>query len=440
MKLEVKHGNVQISNNYMLCENEIEDFKDILIESNPTNMPDYMSNNGNLKSCRKGNIKVFEKILSHDTVAIAWYDATKIENNDTNYGYILQYMTIDPNEEKEFEDNMLFERDMCSAFGWTSKILEQDKIVPANKADFANATMSYILTNLKQFTTYLFTIQRYLIDTSHFIINTDSNSSVSGISEPRKFKTFMNIPSRVTYFSSDIKSTTSITLTWKVLEREEVAINRYLLFYYEMPIIYQQLDQRDYCNYPIEPDNDSRMVRRSADIGKEIENECCRMCCNEEKNKVEEKETDDNEFANAIIKFSETSRRSNAEKHRAEMKKKPNFRQYRSIIKEIKTYTVLNLKPYTTYGFKLYVCAAFCGEYELLYVKTAHDEHYDQIELNPLEQEYQGTEFRLKFEEPKLKNGEIVCYFIEIKEINDQLHKTECISRQHHIGNSSVYV
>lgn len=155
LKLELRHGSVQINSNNMLCESEIEAFKDILIQTNPSDMQDYMSNNGNLKSCRKGNIRVFEKILSYDTVAIAWYDATQIENKDTNYGYILQYMTIDSNEEREYEDRMLFERDMCSSFGWTSKVLEQDKIFVPNKIDFPNATMSYNLTNLKQFTSYV---------------------------------------------------------------------------------------------------------------------------------------------------------------------------------------------------------------------------------------------------------------------------------------------
>lgn len=435
LKLELRHGSVQINSNNMLCENEIEAFKDILIQTNPSDMQDYMSNNGNLKSCRKGNIRVFEKILSYDTVAIAWYDATQIENKDTNYGYILQYMTIDSNEEREYEDRMLFERDMCSSFGWTSKVLEQDKIFVPNKIDFPNATMSYNLTNLKQFTSYVFTIQRYLIDTSSFIINPNSNSSVSGISEPKKFKTFMNIPSRVTSFTVPHKSTTSITLSWSVVKNEEIAINRYLLYYFEVPLLESQLSLRDYCLEPIEYDTIS-IVKR--DLLHEADNRCCAICCDEVKSQVKEMEVDDDDFAKAMIKFSETSQRSNPEKHRAEMKNKPNFQQYRSIGEEIKTYTILNLKPFTTYAFHLYVCAEYCGEYELLYVRTNHDEHFDQIELNPLEQEYQGMDFRVKFEEPKTKNAAIISYIIEIKEINDQMHKIDCFSCQHFIGNSSV--
>ncbi|XP_070495241.1 putative molluscan insulin-related peptide(s) receptor isoform X2 [Chironomus tepperi] len=435
--LELRHGDVQINNNNMLCESEIEEFKKILIQSNPTNMPEYMSDNGNLKSCRKGNIKVFEKVLSSDSVEIAWFDMTQLENKDTKYGYILQYMTLDANEEKEFEENMLFERDMCSSFGWESQILEQEKIIDANKVHFPNATKSYILSNLKQFTTYVFTIQRYLIDTSYFIINPDSNSSVSGISEPKRFKTLMNIPSRVRRFTVPVKTSTSITLSWSVLKSEELAINRYLLYYFEVPVIQSQLNIRDYCLEPIEYETSS-MVKR--ELVHEIDNRCCSICCEEVKHEVEEIETDDDDFAQDIIKFSEKSRRSDPEKHRAEFKNKPNFQQYRSISEEIKTYTVTHLKPYTSYAFQIFACAAHCGEYELLYMRTAYDENYDQIELNPLDQEYQGTDFRVKFNEPKLKNGAITNYIIEIKEINDQLHKTECFSCQHFIGNSSVYV
>ncbi|KAL7040010.1 hypothetical protein ACKWTF_000215 [Chironomus riparius] len=439
MNLELRYGSVQINSNNMLCESEIEAFKDILIQSNPSDMQDYMSNNGILTTCRIGNIKVYHKILTYDTVAIAWHDMTQLENKDTNYGYILQYMALDSNEVKEFQDKVLYERDMCSSYGWTSKILEQDKIIEANKIDFPNAIMSYNMTNLKQFTTYVFTIQRYLIDTSDFIINPDTNSSVSGISKPKIFKTLMNIPSRVEEFSVPIKTSTSITLTWNIVAKEEEAINRYLLYYFEVPFKHNELSRRDYCLEPIEY-SIPLIVKRDADFRHDNDNTCCAICCEEQKNRVKDMEVGDDDFTRSLIKFGEEVQRVDSEKHRVEMKNKPHFQKYSSINKEIKTFTVTNLKPYTAYAFHLYVCAENCGEYELLYQRTAYDEHYDQIELNPLEQEYQGIDFRIKFEEPKLKNGPIISYTIEIKDVNERFHKIECLSCQHFIGNSSVYV
>ncbi|XP_070490631.1 insulin receptor-like [Chironomus tepperi] len=431
--LEVRHGDIQIYSNNMLCESEIEQFKKILIQKNPRDMAMHLSNNGNLLSCRSENIKVYERVLSSDTVEIAWFDRVKEENKDEGYKYILKYLIIDADEEKEFEEHILFERDTCSSYTWTSKILEDHKIIKPNKTHFPNATKSYILSNLKQFTTYVYTIHRspyYFFNT----IITEGNSSVSGISEPRRFKTLMNIPSRVSKFSVPNKTSTSITLSWNVLKSEEAAINRYLLYFWEVPVIQSQLSIRDYCLEPIEYEVPSIRVKR--DLVQKSNSSCCTKCCEGTKHQTTEIEHED-DFAQSIIKFSETTQRSDPERHTTEIRNNKSFQQYRSISEEIRTYTVTNLKPYTSYAFQLYVCAEHCGEYELLYMRTAYDENYDQ--LNLLKQEYEGIDFRIKFDEPKLKNVAITSYIIEIQEVNDLFRKTECFSCQHFIGNSSVY-
>lgn len=128
-KLTIKYGSVLIYNNFRLCENEVANFKK-LIEGNETRKEDYMLNNGNNKKCKNTEIKTDYTVLSYDAVEIVWIDnsISNISNIDDFPGYLIQYVPIDEFEQREVDENMLYERDICSSFGWKNALVKQKDV------------------------------------------------------------------------------------------------------------------------------------------------------------------------------------------------------------------------------------------------------------------------------------------------------------------------
>jgi hypothetical protein len=165
----------------MLCDNEINNFRDLIEPSNDLKRAaDYISNNGNLKTCKNEYIKTYSRVLSYDQCEISWGDTEETGSEDI--GYILQYVSLDDFDKEEFDENTLYERNTCSAYVWINVVLKQEQIV--TKKSNGVELKVFVLKNLEQYTTYAFTIQPYNYNMS----NINQNYSLSGASEVNKFR------------------------------------------------------------------------------------------------------------------------------------------------------------------------------------------------------------------------------------------------------------
>lgn len=433
LKLDVKYGTVQIFQNHLLCETEIELFKSILTP-NEARQKDFMTNNGYQRSCKNDNIKTSSKVISHKEVEISWEDLLSNKTEIKISGYLLQYVRIENYEIRNFDENMLYERDSCSSHGWKQIVLKK------NDFKTSNSTMSYRLTNLSQFTYYAFTIQRYNYNSIEDVAK-HNNSLLSGTSEVNIFQTLMNIPSRVTKFSAVIKTTNSIEVEWSMIERERKGITRFLILYFERPISIKQLDARDYCKEPIDFEEVSMIENKLDNIGNEFINDdrCCENCCMNQFDRDEKIEADENDFQDSMKKLSKSEMRLIDDKYIDKVTSRSGYIDTLKFEQDANKTLISNLTVFTNYAFYIFVCDDNrCSDYELIHERTALEPTFDSIELLPKENVFQRNAFRIQFDEPKNKNGLITSYIIEIIEIKENINlpfSTICISRQQHAKN-----
>jgi hypothetical protein len=241
-------------------------------------------------------------------------------------------------------------------------------------------------------------------------------------------------PSRVTKFATALKTTESITLEFDVSSNEKSAIDQFLIFVFEENYFDVNLiDQRDYCQNPING-KDTVIISTASEMLGYDDRECCEKCC-DEKRKAREAEDDD--FKKGLIKFSDKVR-EDQQKHFRKIMDMKGFINRIEVKGNERTYEVKNLKPFTFYKFHIYACTkeSTCSEYELHTDKTAHNEEYDHVELGPLSIDL--NKVVVEFEEPKLINGAIVSYVMETREIKENsshLLISECITRKKHQKN-----
>lgn len=244
-------------------------------------------------------------------------------------------------------------------------------------------------------------------------------------------------PSRVTKFGTALKTTESIMLEFDVTSNEKSAIDKFLLFVFEVEDYFnaKEIDQRDYCQDPIER-QDTVIYSTASEKNRYDDREnCCEKCCDE---KRKAREANDDYFKEELIKFSDKVR-NDQKGHFEKMKNLKEFKELFYINGTLRSHTITKLKPFTFYKFHIYACSidSTCSEYELHSDRTAHNEKYDRVVLRPVPSEL-VNKFVAYFEEPKLKNGAIVNYIVEIrgyKENVSQLLLTECITRKMHEKN-----
>lgn len=433
-KLIVEHGSVMIYYNFKLCENEVANFNK-LIEGNVSRS--YMLNSGNSKKCRNNEIKTKFQVLSHAEVEILWTDASTVNFSNTkdSPGYLIQYVAIDDFEKREVDENMLYERDICSSFGWRNTLVKQEDF------KIKNHWFSFVLQNLTQYTSYAYTVQLYYYQTPESINNYTQRSG-RGASEAQIFKTKMIRPSRVVKFSTAVKTIDSIELEFEVRSNENSAIDNFLIHVYEHAFDTALIDNRNFCDSPIEDYN--TVIYTISDTINHYDDDredCCDKCCEFNNERSKNREADDDNFRESLIKFTDETRK-NSDKHFSKMQALKGFKEKIVVNATLRSYIVSKLKPFTLYTFHIYACTQepSCSEYEIHSENTAHNEKYDRVVLRPLGViiSDQNNKFLMHFDEPKLKNGAIVSYVVELRQVNEnstELLHSECITRKHHAEN-----
>jgi hypothetical protein len=418
--LHIKSGSVLIYNNIRLCENEVTNLKKLLEGGNRAD--DYMARNGHRYKCKNEDIKTEYNVLSHEECEIFWTD-----NSSNNFpGYLIQYVAIDEFGVKEADENMLYERDSCSQYGWVNAIMKREEVTTED-----GKLMKYKLENLTQYTNYAFTVQPYHYETLQLVKN-NSGSEGGGPSEVKIFRTKMKRPSRVSSITTVMKAFDSITLSFDVLQNEKSAIDSFLLHVYEQKISATLIDQRDYCHDSIESEESQNSVIKTFLVDNDDdESSCCEMCCND----IKKVRTED-KFAQSLIQFSkENELRNNFLEHRVRMENLEGFYEKFNIDGNDRIYTVSDLKPFSFYRFHIYACSEkTCSEYEMHFDRTAKNEDYDRVTFRPSGGYINDTYF-VNFDEPVLKNGLIVSYTLELREVMDNASNfllSTCITRKQH--------
>lgn len=429
-KLKLKNGNIQIFSNMLLCGNETKRFQDIIERSGEYS--DLIHNNGGKNKCTANSIATSFYVLSHDSCAIRWSDAS-LKDKHTFNAFIIQYVPI--MSTKFLDENMLLERDSCSSYGWQHAFVKDLHYT-------YDGLLEYNLTELNQFTTYAFTVQTYQYggnETSFQLIK-NSTEYDGAISQVKTFRTLLKAPSRVKNLETMRKTFNRITLQWSVAENEDPAIEFFYLDVLKRPFNVTLIDRRNYCINPIEKTESETIERFRVNQYQELIDDdqlCCDNCCqlNEERQVVRKQQ--DSDFQANLKKFSELPR-SNLEP-RVEIKKRKNFIKRVKIPTEYRNYTIDGLSPFTLYSFHLHACSSDskCSDYELHSEMTQMNGHesFDRVELQPSSYVFEGTTFHIHFDEPTDKNGAIISYHTELKEIikNSSIHlSSDCVTRHQH--------
>ncbi|KAG5674462.1 hypothetical protein PVAND_004432 [Polypedilum vanderplanki] len=467
IKLDITRGSVLIHNNSMLCNNEIEKFKQLIEPYNCEERKyDNIGNNGNLIACNNPNIKTYHTELSYDKVKICWEGSIVKKNN---YSKVLQYLSIDDYELTE--SDMLYKRSFCSACSWTNLKIPFEEI--SQKLLNGKKQECYKLNGLDQYTLYAYTIKLDDSEIDSGVTNFSTNTSLQycnysgtenidlyrSTSAVNKFRTFMEIPSRVTYFSTHLKTPTSIMLEWDVKTKERDAIKQFFINIYEKSKYFETLELRDdYCEFPSYVDDinqrnynetENNLTSKSTDNDK-----CCLKCCEEieEGEQHEEKEEEDkyddydDDFRDSLIKLARKKSKSKLEPKHKKMKKIAGFLESIRIEGDQRSVNISDLKVYTFYMFHIYACTEDvnrCSEYEVHHDSTLLEEKYDQIDLIFEGNQFLRGLFKVYFAEPKDKNGPILNYLIEIRDEtetgDESFIKYDCITKKKHESNKYFY-
>lgn len=436
LKLKIKTGYVQIFNNILLCKNETRRLQDILDRTGMTN--DLVQNNGGRNKCVANTIETIFHVVSHDTCTIRWKEVITEELRFDVY--IIQYVSV---EVPVIDEATLLERDSCSSHGWQHVFVKSDDWRAAD-----GGWLEFNLTALSQYTTYAFLVQTYQYGANELNYEIQHNNTVidGAISQVKTFVTKLKVPSRIKKFKTYNKTSTTVSLQWSVAGNEDPAITAFYLDIVKVPFNLSLTDSRDYCANPIDrmernelkdsSDDDEKFVSEMFDT-----HYCCEQCCKARQEEKLSQEAEDSNFEADLMKFSDHVLRKDLELP-TKIMKLPNFIDRIEISRDNRQHTVINLDPFSAYTFHLRACSSVlkCSESEQLTVLTeaGGNASFDRVELTTSSYDFESPNFNVRFEEPALKNGAIISYIIEIREVvgNDSIFLfTGCITRLQHETN-----
>jgi hypothetical protein len=431
MNLKLKSGYIQIYNNILLCASEIKKTVDIIERTG--NYTDLIQNNGGKNKCSKDSIETSYHVWSPFDCAIRWRDVNSKKQQKFN-AYIIQYVAVN----LKSTENLLLERDSCSSYGWKQAFVKLE-----DWKSTANGFLEYNLTELSQFTNYAFTVQTYQYGETTLDQNAENDGAISSV---KTFRTDLFSPSRVKNLKVLNKTPSSVQIQWDVYENEIDAIQFFYVEVVGKPFNLTLIDQRDFCKNPIDP-NEYQLIEVYEDgdyddEGSENNQTCCEKCCEFDKERKETRKKLNTDFDDALIKLSEKVPRKSLEPG-SQIRKLPNYVNRFDIEPNRRNFTIVGLNSTTPYLFFLNVCsdALKCSTYSLVSETTERNisDPYDKVQLKPASYVFESQHFHVYFDEPKVKNGEILNYVAELREVvrNTTVYlQSECVTRKKHEENN----
>lgn len=466
-KLYIHKGSIQFYNNEMLCPSEITKFLQLSYNEStgePHTLPYIPSNNGYKRFCINDKINTNVSDFTYDRVTICW---TALIDMPKEISYKIYYLNTTLAEILPKEHHHI-ERDSCSLFSWKHKYLQHTDY---EQNDNENC---YNLTNLDPFTKYAYFVQTYADQEEVELNSSNVQNQFHGQSAVKFFRTNYLEPSRVLNLNAASRTENSITLSWNVAGEENEIITHFLIDVTEIPDEVEKLDRRNYCEHPIWEYQVAHNEVREKDENGMSAYQCCKQCAEQnirtstplsylETNKLElddeiaevskKFESDFVDFSSVIYDelFVKHPQRELFTIERRESDKKPpesiNFLGRKKVSRNMRNFTIEQLKPYHNYEFKFYACAnclldqgnTICSSYSLYFNRTLRNPDYDLVQIEPDYHEDDITQsFTFKFFEPKKQNSVVTSYNIKYAGFDGQ-HKSiqnQCVTRLQHQQNN----
>ncbi|CRL06839.1 CLUMA_CG019541, isoform A [Clunio marinus] len=443
MKLRIRRGEVHIYSNLMLCANETR--KLVANIERPNGAPEtnnLIQNNGIRNICKAPTILTRAVVLSHESCKIQWKNTKPTEVKGNFQAYIIQYAATKPNE--KFDGRLFFERETCSSFGWHSIYLNHNEW-----EELPDGFLEFVVTDLDQSTRYAYMVQTYVYGPNEVEHHAASQSTVEddgAISEVGNFETLMRVPTRPKSLKIVAKTPTSLSLGWDILANEADDIRYQYLDVVMKPFNLDFVVKKDYCMVREVPKNTSESVLNSWE-GETMrtKNEFCKMCCVIEEEDKKKRQKKENDFEEALIKFSETTSRESHEPRNA-VQSVPGYVGRFFIESDKRTFIIEKLRAYTIYQMFLHACSSerVCSEYALAAEITATGDNktYDRIKIKFVKPYFDSEDFEVYFNEPVKVNGAIITYISEFREMDGNKTNylfSECITREKHEENNHRY-
>ena len=141
----------------------------------------------------------------------------------------------------------------------------------------ADGYLSYQLTKLEPNTYYAFHVQIFTHNKSFVDPQTSSTHKQSPVNF---FRTKIDEFSRVFNLRAASKTKDSVTLAWDVVKSEVDLLTHFRVDVIAMPDLPHIIDQRDYCQNPIDYSNQHYGYKQSSKSFKNHD-ECCQETCNQ---------------------------------------------------------------------------------------------------------------------------------------------------------------
>ncbi|XP_058448566.1 insulin-like growth factor 1 receptor isoform X2 [Malaya genurostris] len=451
--LKLLSGSMYFVYNPLLCVAQIELLQKIT-SYNKTNDLINVDSNGFMQSCNVVSITVKSEVLSSRNATIYWTKYNTAPQQQL-VGYVI-YFTPSEKERSPYDG-----RDVCSEYSW------QSKLVRLRETKYEANMLSYNLTGLKPLTRYAYYIKTYVADNSHNI-----TERRIGKSDVHYFTTKIAKPTPPLKVYTVRKTDNSITFSWRILKAEINLVQRLHVDVFIQPDEHHVLDQRDYCVYPRNVEENIEYsetcsaeiccsedgvlsdVPDISDLESDIYERRKRSLADTPKENVIQEHYDNNfqakmySFLNEPTPVSQTISKRRQKREIEDLRNRIYFHNFHADSKE---FTVPNLLPYTYYTFQLFACSAkdfrYCSPYSIYSDRTEPSVTAGQLNVVVSKQSNNSTlvdpnSITISFQEPEIVNGATVAFNIEIKSLSIPIpmFRYACITRLQHKKAGNCYV
>lgn len=431
-KIVVRNGSIRIFNNGRVCPGEVETFikklERVKLNEHPEwVLGDYVNENGRDTLCQDATIDLNSYVINYNSVVIRWRDFDP-EKHEYYKSFTVSYIPVDPSHSHDQVFD-LHPQDSCSKHGWAHMDFARKNLTENSEGYY-----EIYLTGLEQMMPYDYAIRAYFHNVDDVLIREKHGISpnMDGAStKTKRFRTEMNVPSRVqSFFPTEIKMT-SIKLKWTIFEHETDGINFFYIDVEELPMNIEHINDRDYCEYPpelYEKNYTSFLEENFPDEYARSKEDCCQKCCPRplKPHNITVKVVFP--LGEELTKLSDSGNEIyTGMSNRPHLFRKMYTRKEREALIE-------DLTPFTQYRFNLYVCASEtkCSKEEFITQFTDIDQSLDTVNLQVGNYYTEDQLFHLKFDEPP-GNGPIITYHLELMALaKKDVLISFCITRSRH--------
>lgn len=256
----IEKGTLSLHSNPKLCISEIDKLRDIAgLHINTADEISYVSN-GNKVTCTVIKMNASSLVINSTSVTIYWDPFHVPEGRGILLGYTVHYV-------ESFDNNVALEtdNDACGVDNWRVAYVVLNSI-QSTTAD----RMSHDIIHLKPFTQYAYYVKSYAT----------ASATEEGRSPIQYFRTYPDRPSIPRYIKTYSNSSSEIILRWQPPLFPNGEISHYIIVGWRHFDDAKLLDQRDYCQIPLEYRKEDEENQIFIDKS-EVKDYCCKAVSRE---------------------------------------------------------------------------------------------------------------------------------------------------------------